>query len=209
MLALKDVAVCSGPPGSVWLDSVVWLDASLRFGVAVSLEMKVMPIRCLVAFDSVPGFFCHRRSIDTSKWLLKISHDIANFWIRFSLTQFHFPTRVLDKNLKVEIVRCTNTSLLLFIPPWVWDEQLLKKEWNIFFANSDGTKGGNTGKTVWKRAIHGRVNSYGEESRKKNVLDRGKSGISIHLRANVFAGPNPWRCLYIRATFLSCYFHHK
>ncbi len=43
--------------GPVWLDFAVRLDASLRLGVAASWEMKVVPIRCLAAFDSVPGFF--------------------------------------------------------------------------------------------------------------------------------------------------------
>ncbi len=49
------------PQGPVWLDSAVQYDASLRLGVAISWEMKVVP------FDSVPGFFCHKRSTDTGK----------------------------------------------------------------------------------------------------------------------------------------------
>ncbi len=56
MLVLKDCGV-HVPRGSVWLDSAVRLDASLRLGVAVSWEMKVVSIRCLAAFDSVPGLF--------------------------------------------------------------------------------------------------------------------------------------------------------
>ncbi len=55
MLVLKDFAVFSRGP--VWLDSAVQLDASLRLGVAVRWEMKVVSIRCLAAFDSVPGLF--------------------------------------------------------------------------------------------------------------------------------------------------------
>ncbi len=55
------------PRGPIWLDSEVRLDASLQLGVAVSWEMKVVPIRCLAAVDSVPGSFCHQMSTDTSK----------------------------------------------------------------------------------------------------------------------------------------------
>ncbi len=52
--------------GPVWLDSAVQLDTSVRLGVAISWEMKVVSIRCIAAFDSVSGFFCHQRSTDTA-----------------------------------------------------------------------------------------------------------------------------------------------
>ena len=102
MLELKDVAVFR-LPGVLYgwiLQSDLTLPCDffyfLRLGVAVSWEMKVVPIRCLAAFDSVLGFFCHQRSTDTSKRFLKTSRHIANFRKTFSHThthtQIHFPT---------------------------------------------------------------------------------------------------------------------
>ncbi len=66
-LPIADHQGQSGVRGPVWLDSAVRLEASLRLGVAVRWEMKVVPIRCLAACNSVPGFFHHQRSTDTSK----------------------------------------------------------------------------------------------------------------------------------------------
>ncbi len=48
------------PRGPVWLDSAVRLDAFLRLGVAVSWEMKVVSITCLLPFTLFLAFFFTR-----------------------------------------------------------------------------------------------------------------------------------------------------